>query len=146
MTHQSKPRFFGVLGSVIGLLALVTTVAHFYFGPIAEPEPVESVIAETAVNIKKAMAAKMKGEEYVPPERTKSFNPDQALEKGVMVAALFALSLGVLGFLKKEEYIPSGLAVGLGGATVMVSISIAIAGFIVAAIIISAIIGALGLS
>jgi hypothetical protein len=62
-----------------------------------------------------------------------------------MIVALVALSLGVFGFLRKEDYLPSGLALGLGGATVVLSISIAIAGFIVFAIIIAAIIGQLGL-
>ena len=145
MEDAKKPRAFGVMGTVLGLIALIVTVLHFYLGPIAEPEPVESFIAEKTVTIKNAISAKLKGEEYTAPAPAADIDPDVIVDRGAMITALIALSLGVFGFLRKEEYLPSGLALGLGGATVVFSVSIAIAGIIVAVIIIAAIVGALGL-
>ncbi|MCP3870637.1 MAG: hypothetical protein GY703_21610 [Gammaproteobacteria bacterium] len=144
MESSTKPGTFGVSGSVIGLLALIVAVLHFYLGPIADPERVEIFIAEKTVNIKNAISAKLKGEEYAVPERPTAIDPDLLVVRGTMMAVLLALSFGVFGFLRKEEHLPSGLALGLGGATVVFSISIAIAGIFVAIIIIAAIVGALG--
>jgi hypothetical protein len=145
MEAPRKPRALGVFGSITGLLALIVTVLHFYLGPIAEPEPIENFIADKTVSIKNAITGKLKGEKYIALERAKPFNPDLLVVRGTIITALAALSLGVFGLLRKEEYLPSGLAVGLGGATVVFSFSIAIAGILVAAILIAAIVGAFGL-
>lgn len=145
MESNKRKRTFGVLGSVIGLVALVATVLHFFFGPIAEPKPVESFVAETAVNIKDAIKAKIKGEKYQPPTAETSIDADLIVERGTISIALLAVSLGVFGFLRHEEKLPNGLALGLGGATVAFSVSIAITSIIIGIILIAAIISALGL-
>lgn len=145
MVATARPRVLGVLGAVIGLMAMVVTVLHFYLGPIKEPPTVESFVAEKAVGIKQAIEARIKGETHRPQVDTQAFDPDLMLQRGSMIAALAAVSLGVFGFLRKEEAMPSGLAVGLGGATVVFSLSIVIAGIIVFAMVIAAIVAALGL-
>jgi hypothetical protein len=76
MSHQDKPRALGVSGTILGLVALVVAVLHFYLGPIAEPVPVESFIAEKTMSIKNALNAKIKGEEYVAPKHMATFDPD----------------------------------------------------------------------
>ncbi|MCF7992667.1 MAG: hypothetical protein K9M02_19665 [Thiohalocapsa sp.] len=144
MHTPKRPPALGLFGTVLGLLSLLVAIAHFYFGPIEEPEPVENFIAEKTVSIKNAISAKLKGEEYLPPQRETEQDVDQWVAKGAMIAALTALSLGVLGFLRREEYLPCGLAIGLGGATAVFSVSVLLAGAIVAAIIIGAVIVSLG--
>ena len=54
---------FGLVGLVVGVLALGGALAHFFVGPINPPPPLETIAAEKVVRIKESIAAKLRGEE-----------------------------------------------------------------------------------
>ena len=142
---ERKGRVLGTWGTIIGLIALGIGLFHFTFGPIKDPQPVESFVAETTVKIKDALKAKIKGEEYSPPVVEQSTDIDEVLYKSVMIGGFIALALGALGFTQKEEWRPSGVAFVLGGAAITLQLSIAFVGALILFLIIAAVISGLGL-
>ncbi len=146
MKSERKRKTLGTWGTILGLIAFGVGLIHFTFGPVKEPEPVESFVAETTVKLKDAISAKIKGEEYSPPAAVQdSLDIDEMLFKGVMVVGFIALSLGALGFTLNEEWRPSGVAFLLGGAAIALQLSIAFVGAILLFLLIAAIISSLGL-
>ncbi|MCU7930975.1 MAG: hypothetical protein KZQ90_09250 [Candidatus Thiodiazotropha sp. (ex Codakia rugifera)] len=145
MGAERKGRTLGTWGTIIGLIAFGIGILHFTFGPINEPQPVESFVADTTVKIKEAVKAKMQGKEYTPPPSTQSLDIDDLLYKSVMVAGLIAVGLGSIGFTQKEEWRPSGVAFILGAAAITLQLSIAFVGALIVFLIIAAIISGLGI-
>lgn len=145
MGAERKGKTLGTWGTIIGLIAFGVGLMHFTFGPIQEPQPVESFVADTTVKIKEAVKAKMQGKEYTPPPTTQSLDIDDLLYKSVMVAGLIAVGLGAIGFTQKEEWHPSGAAFVLGGAAITLQLSIAFVGALILFLIIAAIISGLGI-
>ncbi len=47
MNSDKKERKLGMYGTIIGLIALGVAILHFTLGPIEEPKPVESFVADT---------------------------------------------------------------------------------------------------
>lgn len=145
MKSERKGKTLGTWGTILGLIAFGVGLIHFTFGPIKEPEPIESFVAETTVKLKDAISAKIKGEAYSPPAVQDSLDIDEILFKSVMVVGFIALALGSLGFSLNEEWRPSGVAFLLGGAAITLQLSIAFVGAILLFLLIAAIISSLGL-
>ncbi|PUB82725.1 MAG: hypothetical protein DBP02_13745 [gamma proteobacterium symbiont of Ctena orbiculata] len=145
MKSERKGKTLGTLGTILGLIALGVGLLHFTLGPIEEPVPVESFVAETTVKIKDAISAKLMGEEYKPTTVEKSLDIDEVLYQGVMIGGFIALALGAIGFSQNEEWRPSGVAFVLGGAAITLQLSIAFVGILILFLIIAAIISSLGL-
>jgi hypothetical protein len=113
MKSERKGKTLGTLGTILGLIAFGVGLLHFTFGPIEEPKPVESFVADTTVKLKDAISTKLKGEEYIPIKDEKSLDIDEILYKGVMLGGFIALALGAIGFSQNEESLaghPAGLA------------------------------------
>jgi hypothetical protein len=145
MKSERKGKTLGTIGTILGLIAFGIGLLHFTFGPVEEPEPVESFVADTTVKLKDAITAKLKGEEYKPAEVEKSLDIDEVLYKCVMLGGFIALALGAIGFSQNEEWRPSGVAFVLGGAAITLQLSIAFVGALILFLIIAAIISSLGL-
>jgi hypothetical protein len=146
MKSERKGKTLGIWGTILGLIAFGVGLIHFTFGPVKEPEPIESFVAETTVKLKDAISATIKGEEYSPPAAVQdSLDIDELLFKGVMVVGFIALALGALGFTLNEEWRPNGVAFLLGGAAITLQLSIAFVGAILLFLLIAAIISSLGL-
>ncbi|MEJ2610776.1 MAG: hypothetical protein P8179_12005, partial [Candidatus Thiodiazotropha sp.] len=128
MKSERKGKTLGTIGTIIGLIALGVGLIHFTFGPINEPQPVESFVADTTIKLKNAIAAKIKGEEYTPPKVEKTLDVDEIIYKGVMMSGFIALAFGALGFTQSEEWRPSGVAFVLGGAAITLQLSIVFIG------------------
>ena len=145
MKSARKGKTLGTLGTILGLIALGVGLIHFTFGPVNEPQPVESFVADTSVKLKNAIAAKIKGEAYTPPVVEKTVDVDDIIFKGVMIAGFIALTLGTLGFTQNEEWRPSGAAFVLGGAAITLQLSIVFVGALLVILIVAAIISSSGL-
>ncbi len=145
MKSERKGKTLGTIGTILGLIAFGIGLLHFTFGPVEEPETVESFVADTTVKLKDAISAKLKGEKYKPAEVEKSLDIDEVLYKGVMLGGFIALALGAIGFSQNEEWRPSGVAFVLGGAAITLQLSIAFVGALIIFLIIAAIISSLGL-
>jgi hypothetical protein len=125
----------GVIGTIVGLVALGVAIFHFFLGPIEPPPSLGAVVAEVASDVKEALAAKLQGRENAPERQALDFGPDRIVDIAVIVLGFIALALGVVGFVKREEWRPSGTAIALGSAAMAFQFAIAIVADIIAAII-----------
>ena len=148
MTDSKPPvSVLGLSAVVSGAAALVVAVLHFWVGPISEPQPIEESLAEVAVSIRDAVTAELRGEEYEsrrPFERT--WDADRVVDVGTVGAGLLAILLAVVSFIRREDLRVSGSAAALGSGAVAFQFAAVALGVIVFAIIVAAILGALGIS
>jgi hypothetical protein len=133
---EKKGKTLGTLGTILGLIALGSWLLHFTFGPIKEPEPIESFVADTTVKLKNAISAKLKGEEYSAPTIEKSLDYDEVVYQGVMFSGFIALALGTLGFIRNEQWRPSSVAFVLGVTAITLQLFAAYVGMLMVLILI----------
>ena len=120
----------GVVGTIVGLVALGVAIFHFFLGPIEPPPPLGEVLAEVASDLKDALAAKLQGGD--PQPQPTDFGPDRLVDALVIALGFVALALGVVGFVRREEWRPNGTAITLGSAAIAFQFAIAIVAVIVA--------------
>ncbi len=130
------------IGTIIGLIAIGIAVFHFFLGPIEKTPTIEEYVAEKAVSIKSAISSKLKGEEIVAA--SKEIGPDRILEYIVVALGFIAICFGIFGFLKKEEWKVSSLAISMGASALIFKFAIALAGAIIFIMLLGAILGGLG--
>lgn len=102
MTETPRPSSpCGQVGIIVGGLALVLTLVHFWIGPLAPEPSLEETVSEAARSIKDAAVAAWKGEE-VETERRSGFDADKGLDALSVGLAGIAMVLGILGFARRE--------------------------------------------
>jgi len=111
---KDNKSLFGIIGIVIGSIALLLSLIHFWAGPFSPKPTIESVVAEKTASIRKAAIDALKGKK---PEK-KTFVSKWDADKGTdVITALFggiAIILGVIGFAKREPNRVAGGATALG--------------------------------
>ena len=146
MQATTKAHRFGLIGTLIGLLALGAAIFHFFFGPIEAPPPLEAVVAETTANLKNALTATLEGKEYVAPARETKRGLDKLVDNGVIVLDFIAVAFGVIGFVQREEWRASLMALTLGSGAIAFQFAVVVVGAILAIMLIGFILSALDIS
>ena len=131
------------MGTIIGLIALGIAVFHFFLGPIEKAPTIEEYVAEKAVSIKSAISSKLKSEEIAVTSKAKEIGPDKILEYIVVALGFIAICFGVFGFLKKEDWKVSSVAISMGASALIFKFAIAVAGAIIVIMLIGALLGGL---
>jgi hypothetical protein len=119
-------RRFGVIGSIVGVLALIAAVLpHWVVPVIYPPPPADKVIVDTGHRLKERLIARIKGVEYQAPPREKSTGSQlsEAASIGAISLGLLALLLSVLALVFREERLLAGVAAALGTGAIAVEIS-----------------------
>ena len=144
MTEKTVPRI-SLGGIAIGGIALLVAVVHFWAGPFAPQKSVERTVAETAVAIRDATVAALKGEEIQDraPD-SNSFDIDRTLMLSASVLGGIALILAVVGFAMGEPARAAGGAAILGAGAIAFQFAVVALGAIILAILVAAVIGELG--
>ena len=132
------------VGAIIGLIALGIAVFHFFLGPIEKQPSIEEYVAEKAISIKSVISSKLKGKEVIGVSDHNTIGPDEIVGYGVVVLGFIAICFGVVGFLKKEEWKVSSVAVSIGVSALVFKFAVAVAGAIVLFALIGALLGGLG--
>ena len=141
---ESTSARFSMSGIAVGAIALIAVLVHFYAGPFAPQKPIERTVAETAVAIRDATVAALRGEEYEEEAAQRDFDIDRAFSVGAAVLGGIAVILGVVGFAKGEPTRAAGGAAVLGAGAIAFQFAIVAIGAIVLAILVAAVIGELG--
>ncbi len=136
---------FSMGGIAVGAVALLLVLVHFYAGPFAPQKPIERTVAETAVAIRDATVAALRGEDVEDEVSQRDFDIDRALAIFAAVLGGLAIILGVVGFAKGEPARAAGGAAVLGAGAIAFQFAIVAIGAIVLAILVAAVIGQLGL-
>ncbi len=116
--NASTASTFGLSSVALGFLAFAAIVAHFFYGPIDPPPPVEVSLAETAANIRDATVAALKGEDYEAEATVRPKTLDDYLTYGFIGMAVVAILLAVVAFIRHEPIRPSIAGAALGGLAI----------------------------
>ncbi|MCP3393329.1 hypothetical protein NLM27_31730 [Bradyrhizobium sp. CCGB12] len=143
-TSSTVPsRRLGIIGSIVGVLALMAAVLPHWVVPLVfPPPPADKVIVDTGLRIKDRVIAKVKGLEYQAPKVEKSAGRSWSETASVTAISLglLAILLSVLSLISREERLLAAVAATLGTGAIAIEISF----FMIGALILIAILYVVG--
>ncbi|WP_316231180.1 hypothetical protein [Bradyrhizobium sp. SZCCHNR1051] len=134
-----QSRRLGIIGCVIGLVALVAAVLPHWVLPVIDPPPpIDKVIVDVGHRVKERLMARIKGVDYQAPVRETSWTDllHQQLPVAAVSLGLLAIILGVVGQLRREERHVAAMATTLGGCAIAVQLSFLLMGALIVVAII----------
>jgi len=133
-TRSAPSRRLGIIGSVVGVLALMAAVLPHWVVPILfPPPPADQVIVDTGHRIKDRVMARVKGVEYQAPKVEKSAgrNWSETASVTAISLGLLAILLSVLALIFREERLLAGVAATLGTGAIAIEISFVMIGALI---------------
>lgn len=134
-TSSTVPsRRLGIIGSIVGVLALMAAVLPRWVVPIVfPPPPADKVIVDTGHRIKDRVIAKVKGVEYQAPKVEKSAGRSWSETASVTAISLglLAILLSVLSLIFREERLLAAVAAALGTGAIAIEISFVMIGALI---------------
>jgi len=143
MTNSApQSRRLGMIGSIVGLLALIAAVLPHWVVPVLyPPPPIDQVLVDTGHRLKERLIARAKGVEYQAPRREKSIG--DRLSDGFSIAAvslgLLAIAMAIVSLFFREERLIAGVSATLGVAAIAVEVSFLVLGVLILIAIIYAV-------
>ncbi|TWB06996.1 hypothetical protein [Bradyrhizobium stylosanthis] len=134
-TNSAVPsRRLGIIGSIVGVLALMAAVLpHWVVPMVFPPPPADQVIVDTGHRIKDRVIARVKGVEYQAPKVEKSAGRSwsEAASATAISLGLLAILLSVLSLIFREERLLAGVAALLGTGAIAIEISFVMIGALI---------------
>jgi hypothetical protein len=134
-TSSALPsRRLGIIGSIVGVLALMAAVLpHWVVPMVFPPPPADQVIVDTGHRIKDRVIARVKGVEYQAPRIEKSAGRSwsETASATAISLGLLAILLSVLALIFREERLLAGVAATLGTGAIAVEISFVVIGALI---------------
>jgi hypothetical protein len=127
-------RRLGIIGSIVGVLALMAAVLpHWVVPMVFPPLPADQVIVDTGHRIKDRVMARVKGVEYQAPKVEKSAGRSwsEAASATAISLGLLAILLSVLSLIFREERLLAGVAALLGTGAIAIEISFVMIGALI---------------
>jgi len=127
-------RRLGIIGSIVGALALMAAVLpHWVVPMVFPPPPADQVIVDTGHRIKDRVMARVKGVEYQAPKVEKSAGRSwsEAASATAISLGLLAILLSVLSLIFREERLLAGVAALLGTGAIAIEISFVMIGALI---------------
>jgi hypothetical protein len=149
MSASAVPsRRFGMIGSIVGLLALIAAVLPHWVVPMVYPSPlIDQVIVDTGHRLKERLIARSKGVEYRAPQRVRSdadrWNDGLAL--GAVSLGLLAIVFAICSLFFREERLLAGVSAALGSGAIAFELAVVAIGALILIAIIYAIMDHLSL-
>ncbi|WP_454641505.1 hypothetical protein [Bradyrhizobium liaoningense] len=148
-TSSTPPsRRLGVIGSIVGVLALIAAVLPHWVVPVLyPPPPADKVIVDTGHRLKDRLIARVKGVEYQAPPREKSTGSQlrEASSIGAISLGLLAILFSVLALVFREETLLAGVTAALGAGAIAVEISFLAMGVLMLIVILYVVANIIGL-
>ena len=134
-TSSALPsRRLGIIGSIVGVLALMAAVLpHWVVPMIFPPPPADQVIVDTGHRIKDRVIARVKGVEYQAPKVEKSAGRSwsETASATAISLGLLAILLSVLALIFREERLLAAVAATLGTGAIAIEISFVMIGALI---------------
>ncbi|QDP23204.1 hypothetical protein [Bradyrhizobium cosmicum] len=134
-TSSARPsRRLGVIGSLVGVLALMAAVLpHWVVPMVFPPPPADQVIVDTGHRIKDRVIARVKGVEYQAPKVEKSAGRSwsETASAAAISLGLLAILLSVLSLIFREERLLAAVAATLGTGAIAIEISFVMIGALI---------------
>jgi hypothetical protein len=118
-----QSRRLGIIGSLVGLLALIAAVLPQWVLPaMYPPPPVDKVIVDTGHRIKERLIARAKGVEYQAPRQEEPAGHRLSVDFSTAAVSLglLAIVLAVFSQFFREEKLLAGVAAALGVASIAI--------------------------
>ena len=147
-TRSAPSRRLGVIGSIVGLLALIASVLPHWIVPVIyPPPPADKVIVDTGHRLKDRLIAGVRGVEYQTPPREKSTGSQirDASSIGAISLGLLAITLAVFALVFREERMLAAVAAALGTGAIAIEISFLAMGVLVFVVILYVVANIIGL-
>jgi len=128
---------FGLIGTIIGLLAFCAAVFSPWIIEKIDPQP---EIEEVAVEKAKSIWAKLKNEPQEEKIESKASTASIFIP-AVLGSGLISVIFGIISYLKREDRRFYRVAIGSGLATIVAIFALAIAGALLVLILVAAILG-----
>jgi hypothetical protein len=131
VSSAPQSRRLGIIGSIVGLLALIAAVLpHWVLPALYPPPPADQVIVDTGHRLKERLIARAKGVEYQAPREEESLG--HRLSSDFSTAAvslgLLAMVMAVLSPVFREEKLLAGISAALGITAIAVEVSFFVLG------------------
>jgi hypothetical protein len=126
-----QSRRLGVIGSIVGLFALIAAVLpHWVLPALYPPPPVDQVIVDTGHRLKERLIARAKGVEYQAPRQAPSAGTRLSgdFSTAAVALGLLAIVMAVLALVFREEKLLAGVSATLGITAIAVEISFFVLG------------------
>ncbi|MET4200797.1 hypothetical protein [Bradyrhizobium sp. LA6.12] len=134
-TSSALPsRRLGIIGSIVGVLALMAAVLpHWVVPMVFPPPPADQVIVDTGHRIKDRVIARVKGVEYQTPKVEKSAGRSwsETASATAISLGLLAILLSVLALIFREERLLAAVAATLGTGAIAIEISFVMIGALI---------------
>jgi hypothetical protein len=148
-TSSTAPsRRLGVIGSIVGVLALIAAVLPHWVVPVLyPPPPADKVIVDTGHRLKDRIVAKVKGVEYQAPKVEKSAGRGWSETASITAISLglLAILLSVLALVFREERLLAGVAAALGTGAIAIEISFLAMGVLILIVVLYVVANIIGL-
>lgn len=105
---------YGFIGILIGGIALLLALVHFWAGPFSPQPTLETVVAQKAASIRTAALDALKGNAPKNEKVTSKWDNDKVSQVTTAVLGGLAFFLAVISFAQKEPFRVSGGAAALG--------------------------------
>ncbi|WP_407115771.1 hypothetical protein [Bradyrhizobium sp. LMG 9283] len=134
-TSSAAPsRRLGIIGSIVGVLALMAAVLpHWVVPMVFPPPPADKVIVDTGHRIKDRLIARVKGVEYQAPkvEKSAARSWSETASATAISLGLLAILLSVLSLIFREERLLAAVAATLGTGAIAIEISFVMIGALI---------------
>ncbi|MBI3899100.1 MAG: hypothetical protein HY308_12510 [Gammaproteobacteria bacterium] len=117
MKTKTTKNSLGVIGVILGMIALGVALVHSWVGPIGPKPSLEEVVAQKAEQLRDSVAAILNGED---PKVSRPVSVDRAVTIATVIAGFLAIVFAVVSFIRREDKRVCGSAALLGGAALVV--------------------------
>ena len=143
-TSERKRPILGFFGIGAGAIALMLAIVHFWAGPFSPQPTLEQSVAETAVAIRDATMAALRGEE-IATQQESGWDLDKLAMTSTGVLGGLAIILAVVGFAFGEPMRVGAGGVILGSAALAFQFAIVALGALIFCVLVAAVLGELGI-
>ena len=147
MNAEQRPKTFGIIAVTIAFLALLTVLAGPPIHDALFPKPsVEDRIAETAVNIRDRVAARLKGAPKPEKPLVRRLSSGELPYNLSLALAGAAMVIGCVSYLRREDHRFAYVACGVSTLTLVWHAVLFAVGALILCIIIFSVLSSFGLA
>lgn len=126
-----KNQRLATIGMVLGGIALLIAVVHFWAGPFNPSPPIEQVVADKVVAIRDLTLAKLQGKKLPPMDAASKWDADRITLVTSSVLGTLAIILSAFAFSRRENIRACYSAAALGVAAIAFQFVIMALGLII---------------
>lgn len=144
MKEKANSRKFGIIGSVLSLLAIGLALFFFFAGPVGETKSIEESAVDFALKVKDVVVAKATGIEYSAKEPSNQWGVDRVLQIIVVGLGFSGVVFGAIGILTRGDKRANVLAIGMGTSAIVFQFFVVLAGALFGLILLFILVSFLG--